>query len=257
MRMLMLSTCAYTPYGYAAAGKGRIGFNGEFRDPVSSCYPLGNGYRLYSPTQGRFCSPDNVSPFGRGGINAYAYCQGDPINRVDRDGHSIWEVLKGMGNTIKHIVSPGNVPYEQFSPIRKRVHEEVDTSTVYGRTVVVINKRMGANGDKNLPVWKGESYINRSQSHHHLGNGSPLTPDARPLRRSISESSMFFETVLEWYEVAKEAHHSGSNEQVGAAIVAIFANIAGGIAVSPHDHSRYKTGRILLYPGDEVPNIRK
>ncbi len=35
----------------------------------------------------RFNSPDSLSPFGRGGLNAYAYCQGDPINRSDPGGH--------------------------------------------------------------------------------------------------------------------------------------------------------------------------
>jgi len=256
MHTMMLGQCVYTPYGYSVAGKGRIGFNGECRDPVFGFYQLGNGYRIYCPTQARFCSPDNLSPFGRGGINAYAYCKGDPINRVDRDGHSPWEVLKAIGITIKRIVTTGEVPYEQFSPTRKRVHDEIDTSTVYGRTVFGINGGLGAHGDTNLPAWKGDSYIRRSQSNDRLSAGSPLTLPSRPLRKSMSESSMFFVTVPEWFEVAKEAYSSGSSEQVGAAIVGMAANAAGAIAVSPHDHSPYKTGKVFLYPGDKMPNIR-
>ncbi|EKT4482923.1 RHS repeat-associated core domain-containing protein [Pseudomonas putida] len=257
MHTMMLGQRVYTPYGYSVAGKGRIGFNGEFRDPVFGFYQLGNGYRIYSPTQARCCSPDNLSPFGRGGINAYAYCKGDPINWVDRNGHWPLEVLKSIGLTIKRIVTKGNVPYEQFPPTRKRVHDEIDTSTVYGRTVLGINDGLGAHGDTNLPGWKGDSYIKRSQSNHHFSAGSPLTLPSRPLRKSMSESSMFLETVPEWYEVAKQAYSSGSNEQLGAAIVGMVANAAGAIAVSPHDHSPYKTGRVFLFPGDEVPNIRK
>ncbi|EGH23192.1 YD repeat-containing protein, partial [Pseudomonas amygdali pv. mori str. 301020] len=34
-----------------------------------------------------FNSPDTLSQFGRGDLNAYAYCQGDPVNRSDPDGH--------------------------------------------------------------------------------------------------------------------------------------------------------------------------
>lgn len=34
----------------------------------------------------RFHSADALSPFAVGGINAYAYCSNDPVNRVDRNG---------------------------------------------------------------------------------------------------------------------------------------------------------------------------
>ena len=64
-----------------------LGFNGERIDPVLGGYHLGNGYRLYSPSLRRFTSPDSMSPFGQGGINPYAYCEGDPINNTDPTGH--------------------------------------------------------------------------------------------------------------------------------------------------------------------------
>lgn len=63
------------------------GFNGERFDKVSGSYHLGNGYRDYSPALMRFKSPDSMSPFSYGGINAYAYCANDPINQVDPSGH--------------------------------------------------------------------------------------------------------------------------------------------------------------------------
>jgi hypothetical protein len=45
-----------------------------------------------------FLSPDSESPFGSGGINPYAYCAGDPVNRIDPDGHSwVNYALAGAG----------------------------------------------------------------------------------------------------------------------------------------------------------------
>lgn len=64
-----------------------IGFNGERRDPVTGCYHLGNGYRMYNPRLMRFHAADSMSPFGNGGLNSYAYCLGDPINLRDPSGH--------------------------------------------------------------------------------------------------------------------------------------------------------------------------
>jgi len=83
---------AYTPYGHRPAENGLLsllGFNGERPDPVTGHYLLGNGYRAFNPVLMRFNSPDNRSPFREGGINAYAYCMGDPINRTDPTGHSL------------------------------------------------------------------------------------------------------------------------------------------------------------------------
>jgi len=81
------SAFAYTPHGHSPSADRRPGFNGEQIDPVTGRYLLGNGYRAYNPVLMRFNSPDSLSPFGKGGLNAYAYCVGDPVNRSDPSGH--------------------------------------------------------------------------------------------------------------------------------------------------------------------------
>ncbi|QQU05213.1 RHS repeat domain-containing protein [Myroides odoratus] len=78
----------YGAYGQGEAEEDLPAFNGERKDPISGHYHLGNGYRSYSPVLMRFTCPDSMSPFGAGGINAYAYCAGDPINFIDPSGHS-------------------------------------------------------------------------------------------------------------------------------------------------------------------------
>ncbi|MGF6556082.1 RHS repeat-associated protein [Pseudomonas sp. S30_BP2TU TE3576] len=93
---------AYSPYGHRPAEGGLFslsGFNGEQLDPLTGLYLLGNGYRAYSPALMRFVSPDSLSPFGAGGLNPYAYCAGDPINRIDPTGH-VWESILGIALSI-------------------------------------------------------------------------------------------------------------------------------------------------------------
>ncbi|MFJ4375671.1 RHS repeat-associated core domain-containing protein [Pseudomonas japonica] len=78
---------SFSVYGNRAATPGVIGalgFNGEYLER-SGVYLLGS-YRAYSPALRRFCQPDNLSPFAAGGLNAYAYCLGDPVNYTDPDG---------------------------------------------------------------------------------------------------------------------------------------------------------------------------
>ncbi|MGN2405422.1 RHS repeat-associated core domain-containing protein [Pseudomonas syringae] len=84
---------AYSPHGHRAPLNHLPGFNGEQPDPVTGHYLLGNGYRAYNPVLMRFNSPDSLSPFGKGGLNAYAYCAGDPVNRNDPSGHELIDTL--------------------------------------------------------------------------------------------------------------------------------------------------------------------
>lgn len=92
---------AYTAFGHSPVDKSShrvLGFNGERPDKNFGFYLLGNGYRAFNTVLMRFNSPDNQSPFGEGGINAYAYCAGDPVNRTDPYGHSWMSLFKGIAN---------------------------------------------------------------------------------------------------------------------------------------------------------------
>lgn len=85
----------YSPFGYCQnLVTAASGFSGEVFDPVMGGYLLGNGYRNFSPEIQRFHTPDSLSPFGAGGINAYVYCEGDPLNYIDPSGHI--KFLKGL-----------------------------------------------------------------------------------------------------------------------------------------------------------------
>ncbi|WP_369989252.1 RHS repeat-associated core domain-containing protein [Pseudomonas xanthosomatis] len=105
----------YSTYGYnpsLPSSRTTTGLNGERLEAAAAGYLLGNGYRLYHPALMRFLSPDSLSPFGAGGISAYAYCHNDPIGKIDPSGHlptlikplnSLWKGIKNhfFGRTPK------------------------------------------------------------------------------------------------------------------------------------------------------------
>ena len=92
---------AYSPYGHLlhATAHTLLAYNGEYRD-LHGFYFLGNGNRAYSPTLMRFISPDRAWIFRQDNHNAYGYCAGDPINRIDPSGNTwMWvkRVLRAVG----------------------------------------------------------------------------------------------------------------------------------------------------------------
>ncbi|WP_460042128.1 RHS repeat-associated core domain-containing protein [Pseudomonas sp. S2_H01] len=114
---------AYSPYGHRPSGSdvfSLLGFTGERPDPVTGHYPLGKGYRSYNPVLMRFNQPDSLSPFDEGGANAYAYCQGDPVNRSDPSGHVSVLQLLGMLGRRRPVVQLS--PFESLPTL---VHDKV------------------------------------------------------------------------------------------------------------------------------------
>jgi len=84
----------------------------------------------------RFNSPDSWSPFGRGGVNAYGYCGGDPGNYSDPSGHLfVWArnainavmkrkttVVDSAGEYWSSAYAQDNVVYENIKKIQSGVY---------------------------------------------------------------------------------------------------------------------------------------
>ncbi|MGY2189036.1 hypothetical protein D3C87_1307570 [compost metagenome] len=157
------NTIGYSAYGEQSAQQKvetRLGFNGQLREINIRWYLLGNGYRAYNPRLMRFHSPDSWSPFGGGGLNAYMYCVGDPINRFDPTGH-YWDWL-----TVKKLIQnliPGNSHFTAPKPQPRAQHRTVN-----------LNNRSGSSDDSSTAL--------------HAGSSSTSTPP------SISPSKPSFST---------------------------------------------------------------
>jgi RHS repeat-associated protein len=112
---------SYSVYGNLARRTGvapLLAFNGIHLHKESGLYLLGNGKRAFSSMLMRFLSADSYSPFGAGGINAYAYCSGDPINRVDPSGQiSNW--LKNRSTSLNHFIPSRATPKSSIGEFSK------------------------------------------------------------------------------------------------------------------------------------------
>lgn len=150
----------YTPYGLDLA-KARVPllrFAGQHKDSASGCYLLGDGYRGFSPVLLRFISPDNFSPFREGGINAYAYCAGDPVNRHDTSGHMFKWLFGGTSRS-----SPPRSTSPQRSPPPASLqtsHKSDATSMTQADANKILDRRLDQHNRSlpfgHLPDWFGK-----------------------------------------------------------------------------------------------------
>lgn len=101
-----------------------LGFNGEAYVPGAASYLLGLGYRSYSPRLRRFLAADSWSPFGQGGLNAYCYCEGDPVNFIDSSGHMPKRVVNPPPKVRR--VEP---PNGEIFKVRKNIAVNIGSST--------------------------------------------------------------------------------------------------------------------------------
>ena len=176
---------AYTPFGHSHDVKmlnSVSGFNGERPDPVTGHYLLGQGYRAFNPVLKRFNSPDNLSPFGEGGINAYGYCGGDPLNRVDPTGHFFSKIYNYLARGIirsQALLTGGHI---------KKVHK-----------VTRLSKGIITFQD----TYKGQQRLNFVAHGRKAGNKAKMIMDEK---NSINAQELFYLASNNQIELKKFKH---------------------------------------------------
>lgn len=175
-----LNPVAYSAYGHHSASQPmatRIGFNGELSERILGGYLLGNGYRVYNPTLMRFHSPDSWSPFGKGGLNAYTYCEGDPRNFTDPTGHV--KFLSRLRSMVRSR-SPDLAPIDAAAanariPVIENVYQRVVRATNPGAGP--IDNGIPFNSPPPLPPRN-----RRPQQRHDAPSHSPIGRSGSPIR---------------------------------------------------------------------------
>ncbi len=126
------TTPVYGAYGERSGSPGRShsAFAGEVLEADAGWYMLGE--RAYSPALRRFIAPDAASPFDGGGVNRYAYCSGDPVNRIDPSGHT-W---LGWAGASLGLTAPAGAT-RGMSPT-SRIHETASTPVTVTTTAAAM-----------------------------------------------------------------------------------------------------------------------
>jgi RHS repeat-associated protein len=213
---------AYSPYGHRRTESGLtnlLGFNGEHPDPVTGGYLLGNGYRMFNPVLMRFNSPDNLSPFGKGSLNCYMYCGGDPVNRTDPTGHWWLELLKSKTRgltadlkfTINNAFNSTRVKVEQGGDINSQARmlgvtkEQLMTDEVLERYSSRVNSKArlivavstaNDSQDKNFTLHNAKlKLVEADQIVSHLLERAPDNPTTQIYKKRLDAGSQALKLI--------------------------------------------------------------
>ena len=239
---------AYTPYGYlhdSSVQSSLLGFNSEWRDALTGYYLLGNGSRVYNPVLMRFCSPDILSPFGAGGVNAYAYCSGDPLNWQDPSGHVRLPVKLTSLLALFSAANPEQMP--------KAVAKAKETVTLASQALVGSNnvpdytspgRQIIRNATSKQPLTQTFSRALSLVNHNLASHGIPLDRAAGShygaLVKSVERGEIHNSTAH-----FKAAHHWMTKTFGPERVVGVTFNVGGGFLAGAHDAKAVKTGNAI------------
>ncbi|CAM3439769.1 hypothetical protein BZK31_12375 [Pseudomonas floridensis] len=244
---------SYTPYGSSATERpsGMPAFTGLITDPVTGHYLLGNGTRAFNPVLRRFNSPDPFSPFGEGGLNAYAYCQGDPVNYTDPSGRfpigalgvaAVWlkktlfmPIAKkngmtdedGIAQTIRKALERNKAAPRKMTPARTYLDNatrQLDRNSPFVQKLVSVNLNLASHGDTNLTYQQAVNYAALAK---------------QVSRGKISNATAHIYAASMW------AHKLRTEGQSPSSLVGLAFNLAGAMASGTIDHALLKTGAAI------------
>lgn len=214
--MISIEKHSYSAYGISAtipSSQSLLGYNGEHLS-LRNLYLLGNGRRPFSPAIMRFLSPDGISPFGKGGMNCYAYCSNDPINYTDPSGHmqkaqdtalpltqQLYKILSQRKELEAKEVTLTNQIKENKSEVTKLVKAKNSIPEKYGLYGTVDGVKVKA-PERVFAEAKKESVRLEAQAVSKIDARYVLEKELRSVATKYNELSKHLETLQSHIETA-------------------------------------------------------
>ncbi|WP_286751117.1 RHS repeat-associated core domain-containing protein [Pseudomonas sp. UBA2522] len=150
---------SYLPYGDQRCAPRLYGlaYSGQLLDRSTGGDLLKR--RMYQPQLRRFYTPDPLSPFLKGGLNAYAYCENDPVNFNDPEGSNRFKLYKSNLEPVWNKIENRKLRLKGFSYDSSKPEGE----RIKGFRVKVANGQPLERADPDAPT-SGSFYVNEDQS---------------------------------------------------------------------------------------------
>ncbi len=244
---------AYSPFGQQPMEGNpvsRLSFNGEPPDLLSGHYLLGNGHRAFNPVLMRFHGPDSLSPFGRGGLNAYAYCQNDPVNYTDPSGQTpfAFTFLKDLARAPKvaqtMFTQNPNPSSAHQSEIRTKLLADLsqrEHRSIFGNRALMIGNNINSHPGSDLAPNVADGYSRNDQitaMGEQSVNSAHLNQSREWWKKRMYDSAQLEHTGLP--ENKRDVLRHGRAE----ATIATMSHIVAGLASVDSALDR-KTGKAL------------
>jgi RHS repeat-associated protein len=236
----------YSPFGFSSSTLEKYPLPGLTAQILEAAglYLLGNGKRAYNPVLMRFHSPDTWSPFGRGGINAYAYCEQDPINWQDLSGNervrSRTRSAQPSLQTIYEVDVPG-----KFAPTREEAKRKLSKTSISALPEKIVNSYQRIEKLQRITKIQSESInINQQALEGHANIDSPLRKIETSLlkdyikgmkelrlktereinleRHSLSQA-VFRLTIDDWNAIDAKVEELRTNDTFARRLVGLFS----------------------------------
>ena len=240
-----------------------IRYRGYYYDAETGLYHLNSRY--YDPATGRFVNADGFVSTGQGilGNNMFAYCNNDPINRVDPNGmfwKEIGDFFSGIGRWFSNTFGAGSSTVSENRAETSITPILDDPFPITVKTGTKTSQIVSQHGDSTKPI---SVYAKKDAEHpiksssaglkvnianfslklnlslDNIGLSGSITEDDTTgsfgLRVNLSELKVGFEgaTSIQWDENTSQTNYTNGSISAWSIVAAYLMATTGQPAPSP------------------------